>query len=140
MKIQVRLIALLVAFTGISAFAKDDIVKRARNNDVASEYILKANGDLFRIVSGNKCQVTNGVEDMKISAHPNDTAMMYFIKEGDLYILKNAETHGQCPKADKKVLMPNVARSGSNYKYNVVSNTNTRVVNVALDSYGKLVG
>lgn len=136
---KTKLLVLLVAIASVNAFA-GDIVKKARKNDVASEYILKDNGDLFRTVGGNKCQVTSGVVDMKISAHPNDTAMMYFIKDGNLYILKNAENYGQCPKADKKVLMANIAHSGSNYKYNVVSNTNTLVVNVALDSSGKLVG
>ncbi|MCM0606244.1 MAG: hypothetical protein KA715_09150 [Xanthomonadaceae bacterium] len=145
MKNQTKLLVLLVALTTVSAFAKDDIVKNARKGDVASQYILDPSGNLFRTVGNNKCQITNNVEDIKISAHPQDKAMIYFIKNSDLYVLHNADRTGQCPKASTKVITSNVAHSynkktkeNSNYRYNVVSNTKTLVVNVVLDSYGNL--
>lgn len=145
MKNLVRILVLLVALTTVSAFAKDDIVKNARKGDVASQYILDASGNLFRMVGNNKCQITNNVEDMKISAHPQDKAMMYFIKNADLYVLHNAERTGQCPKASTKVITENVAhtynkktRENTNYRYNVVSNTKTAVVNVVLTESGYL--
>ena len=107
-------------------------VKQARNNDVASKYTLKSNGDLFRTVNGKECQVTNNVQSFKISQHPNDVAMIYFEKDNDLYILRNADRSGSCPKADKKVLMSSVK------KYTVTSTKNTKIVNIALSNHGVL--
>lgn len=145
MKNQIRFLVLLATLVGANAFAGDDIVKNARKNDVATQYILDSSGNFFRIVNGNKCQITNRVEDFKVSSHPNDAAMVYFIKNSDLYVLHNAERTGQCPKASTKVITSNVAHTynsrsnqNTNYRYNVVSNTKTAVVNVALDSYGTL--
>ncbi|MEW6056826.1 MAG: hypothetical protein AB1540_09440 [Bdellovibrionota bacterium] len=119
----------------LSAVAYDSIKeeKRARSNDVADRYILERDGDFFREVRGKPCQITNNVDDFKVSQHRNDAAMVYFIKDGDLYVLHNAESSGQCPKASKKVIMPNVK------KYNVVSNTNTTIVNTALDRSGTFI-
>lgn len=107
-------------------------VKQARKNDVASQYTLKSNGDLFRTVGRNECQVTNNVKSFKISAHPNDVAMIYFEKENDLYLLKNGQNTGNCPKAEKSLLLSNVK------KYTVVPNTNTKIVNIALSEAGQL--
>lgn len=110
--------------------------KDARSNDVASNYALDKNGGLYRFVNGNKCQITSNVADMKISMHPQDKAMMYFSKESNLYVLNNPtgeELRKQCPKAKTSIIMSNVS------KYNIVSNTNTVIVNVALSTSGKFV-
>ena len=55
-----------------SGFAFADTTKNARKNDVADSYILADSGDLFRMVKGNKCQITNNVSSFKVSQHPND--------------------------------------------------------------------
>ncbi len=110
--------------------------KSARRNDVADEYELTTNGDFFRYVGSNKCQITNNVADFKISQHPNDAAMVYFLKKKsgnqDLYVLHNS-TGGssQCPKASTKMIMEDIK------KYTVTSNTNTTIVNAALSHSGR---
>ncbi len=112
------------------------LCKQARKNDVADMYLLTANGDLFRTVNGNLCQVTNGVTDYKVSQHPNDAAVMYYTRNGGLWILNNENRGGgQCPGTIKKELLPNVDKD--NYK--VVSNTHTTIVNAALDNGGRFV-
>ncbi|MCO5144408.1 MAG: hypothetical protein M9962_15120 [Oligoflexia bacterium] len=108
--------------------------KNARRNDLVAQYALKSNGDFFRIMeNGTPCQITNGVDSFKISQHPNDAAMVYFERNNDLYVLHNVGANGNnCPKADKKVIM------GSVKKYTVTSNTESSIVNVALDTSGRL--
>lgn len=116
--------------------AAADQTKKARSNDLASEYILKDNGDLFRIIksNGNKCQITNRVQDFKVSQHPRDAAMIYFIKNGDLYVLNNNwQSRKPCPEAITKSIMSGVKKIDGKYKYTVVSNTDTEIVNLALD-------
>lgn len=126
----------LVALSTVSAFAIDE--KSARENDVATKYILEDDGDFFRMVKGKKCQITTNVDNFKISAHKNDVAMLYFKKDGDLHILRNnkSEAGKDCPKADVKVLVKGIK------KYTVVSNASatTEIVNLTLDHSGKLLG
>ena len=107
-----------------------DQTKNARNNDLASRYELADNGNFFRYVGNNKCQITNDVESFKVSSHPSDAAMVYFVRSDDLYVLHNSSRTGNCPKASKKVIMRNVK------KYSVVSTTKTTIVNIALDNRG----
>lgn len=108
----------------------NDQTKNARSNDVASRYVLEDNGNFFRFVGNQKCQITNNVDSFKVSSHPNDAAMVYFERDNDLYVLHNASRTGNCPKASKKVITSNVA------KYNVVSSTQTTIVNLALSKSG----
>ncbi len=127
-------LAFALVLSSLSTFA--EVVKEARQNDVASKYILDDAGNFFRIVRGNKCQITNAVEDFKISQHPGDVAMVYFKRQGDLYLLKNhdGDRLAQCPKANKSVLVKSIK------KYSVVPDTSSLVVNYTLDNAGKLVG
>ncbi|NRA47282.1 MAG: hypothetical protein HRU09_20220 [Oligoflexales bacterium] len=114
-----------------AAFAETS--KKARKNDVAESYLLSDSGDLFRMVKGNKCQITNNVESFKVSQHPNDLAMIYFKKAGDLYMLRNAaDLSGKCPKAEKKVLLKSVK------KYSIIPNTKSIIVNIAQSTSGLL--
>jgi hypothetical protein len=109
--------------------------RQARRGDIADKYQLMENGDFFRFVGNDKCQITNNVQDFKISMHPQDAAVAYFIREGDLYVLHNAgPNNGRCPGASKKVIMSGVKQD--NYK--VTSNTHTTIVNAALDNNGNL--
>ncbi len=130
--------ALVAAFLVVvaPAFGKD-VTKQARSNDVASQYTLDDRGNFFRQVGRNKCQITNDVEDFKVSQHPNDVAMVYFIKKRDLYVLHNTVRTGNCPKASTKVLQNNIAKKHGDYRYSVVSNTDTTIVNVALGENGR---
>ncbi len=125
--------AAMASFVGLMSTAQAaDIVKKARSNDVASEYILEDDGDLFRRVGKNKCQITTKVQEFKISRHPNDAAMIYFMKDGDLYVLHNAEDTGQCPKASRKKILDDVAKVNSKWRYTLVNTIKTTIVNAAM--------
>ena len=142
-----RSIAFMLVLAVFSTSAMADKTRNARSGDVASQYTLETDGDFFRTVNGNKCQITNKVEDFKISMHPSDKAVVYFIREEsnssssyetyNLYVLHNASRTGQCPKASKKKIVSDVAYVDGKFKYNVVSNTNTTIVNVALNANGQ---
>lgn len=127
----------LTVFAGFSSTAQaEDVVKQARSNDVASEYVLEDDGDFYRKVGVHTCQITTGVEEFKISRHPNDSAMVYFMKGGDLWVLHNAEIpgHGQCPKASKKMILPDIAKAYSKMRYTLVNTIKTTIVNAAMST------
>ncbi len=109
--------------------------REARRNDVADRYMLGNDGTLFRRINGATCSITSGVQDFKISQHPNDVAVIYFKKNNDLHLLnmdRERRPNGQCPSSAGNIrkLMENVK------KYTVTSNQNTTIVNAALDESG----
>lgn len=108
------------------------IVKKARKNDVASEYVLDHRGQLFRTVKGRQCKVADGVTHMKVSQHPEDTAVLYFERDHDLYVLHNTRAWWfGCPRTSQKLILKNVK------KFNVVGSIHTKIVNVALSKAGQ---
>ena len=115
------------------------VARRNSGMEVADSYTLMPNGDFFRDVNGIKCQLTNRVDDFKVSSHPQDAAVAYFMKGGDLWVVNPSSepAEGQCPKTISKVIMQNVAQSGSKYDYWVTSNNNTTVVNSARNADGR---
>ncbi len=113
-----------------------DITKKARSGDVASEYTLEEDGDLFRQIGKHRCQITTNVQEFKISKHPGNTAMIYFVKNDDLYVLHNAEQTGQCPKANRTKILDDVAKVGGKWRYTMVNTTKTTIVSAALSSAG----
>ncbi|MFK7826132.1 MAG: hypothetical protein AB8G05_18410 [Oligoflexales bacterium] len=127
----------ILSFMMVSVFASNaafaETSKQARKNDLAQSYLLEDSGNLFRMVKGNKCQITNNVSSFKVSQHPNDLAMIYFEKAGDLYMLRNAvDRSGKCPKAEKKLLLKSVK------KYSIIPSTKSIIVNIALSNSGEL--
>lgn len=139
------LLALSIALSVSAGEVKE---RKARNNDRAERYILDENGNFYRTVKVTrqgkekeiKCSITNRVEDFKVSQHPNDEAVVYFIRESDLYVLHNAEGEtNDCPTASKKVILNGVKKINGEYRYHVVSSIHTTVVNTALDSWGNFV-
>ena len=138
--LQLGLVAALLAPITASA---GDTTKHARKSDVASRYTLEDDGDLFRTVGKHKCQVTNRVLDIKVSQHPDDAAVLYFLRKkgdrADLYVLHNAEKTGQCPKASKKRIASDVAKVRGKYKYSVVPSQHTEIVAVALTDDRRLL-
>lgn len=109
--------------------------KQARANDVADRYMLDHNGTLYRRINNATCTVTAGVTSFKISQHPNDLAVIYYIQDGHLHALgldKERRRAGECPSVKGNVarLMENVVH------YTVTSNSDTTIVNSALDSTG----
>ena len=122
------------------SIARGQVKKHARKNDVATDYILKPNGDLFRTVKGHPCQITTKVLEMKVSGHPDDVAMLYYIKDdkgsNNLYVLLNAESTGQCPKATTNSIMSGVKKIKGKFKYTVVPTIHTTIVNMALSERG----
>lgn len=126
-----RSLLVVLSLMSVSVFARE--VKRARANDVASEYILENDGDFYRLVDGQRCQITDRVESFKVSEHPHDAAVAYFVRGGDLYVLHNAVDTGRCPRTSRRMILADIA------KYNVVSNTHTVIVNTALTRGGRFV-
>lgn len=109
--------------------------KEARKNDIADRYMLAHNGTLYRRINNATCSITDEVKDFKISRHPNDVAVIYYIKNNDLYLVnkdKEYRSNGQCPsaKGNTQLLMKNID------KYTVTSNVQTTIVNSALDKSG----
>jgi hypothetical protein len=140
-RFQSALVAVLFLVVAAPSFAKD-VTKQARSNDVASEYLLKDNGDLFRVIRGRKCQVTTNVVDFKVSQHPNDVAMIYYVRDENtpnLYVLHETDRFGDCPKTSKKLILADLMKKSGDYKFSVVSNTNTTIVNVALSRRGDFI-
>ena len=133
----------VTAMAGQVGFADD--LKEARANDEVSKYGLSDSGEFYRIMRGGtkdiKCAVTGGVEDFKISGHPEDAALVYFVKKNssggaDLYYSQKngiAASGNNCPKADAKLLMKDVAKVHGKYSYGVISKEDTNLVNYALD-------
>lgn len=118
---------------------KTDIGRRNSGMEIADSYTLMPNGDFFREVNGLKCQVTNKVEDFKISSHPRDAALAYFVKGSDLWVVNTSAepAEGNCPKTVSKVIMSNLAKVGTKYEYWVTSTINTTVVNSARNIFGR---
>lgn len=130
-----------------SALAADNIVKKsARQNDVAASYSLNKTSTKFtRAIEKSdgtvSCTVTTGVEDFKISQHPNDVATVYFVKDGGLHYLADTKKNGgyysgNCPPADSKRLITSLKYSGGKAEYGVIPSTNTEYVNWGLRSDG----
>ncbi len=79
------------------------------------------------------CTVTTRVQSFKVSGHPNDAAIAYYKRDGDLFVAHKQKWNGySCPSTSKNEILPNVT------KYTVVSSTKMEnlVVNMALSSNG----
>jgi len=131
--------ALVLSLISTSAFSaqclngKNWDCKNARNNDRAAQYMLDNSGNFYRYFqNGQTCQITSNVKDFKISQHPSDRAVAYYESNGTLYVVHNQGTSytGNCPPVSKKAIMQNVK------EWKIVSNTNSTIVNAALDSQG----
>jgi hypothetical protein len=127
------LLATLLVALGVQHAGAE--VKRARAGDLASEYELDGRGNFYRIVDGRRCQITNGVAEFKISTNPADIATSYFMRNGTLFGVYNAELSpsGNCPKARTDHLLDGVA------KFSVVSGNATTIVSMAQSRDGELV-
>jgi hypothetical protein len=140
----VPIVILATLFTTSTAQAQEK--KKARSNDTVSEYSLTYTGTLNRHMEryGARpdnnpyndviCAVTTRVSDFKISQHPNDAALAYFIKDGELHYVKSSgRTQGtNCPPAETKLIARPVSMSEGKYVYGVISNTQTQYVNYVL--------
>ena len=134
--------AIALSLVLLPAVGRADTVKRARSTDIATEYRLEGT-DLYRMVDGQKCQVTTDVIEFKVSQHPDDAAVIYYLRRergaANLYSLENTDGGGQCPKAKKHRILDDIARSGGRYKYSVVPSAKAEIVAVALSRQGTLV-
>lgn len=130
------------ALTTSAASAKtvgSDIVKQARETDIASEYVLKSNGALFRKIGNQLCQVTNDVDDFKIAQHPNDPTLAYIVRNGALEALTlqpEAGPAAQCPKAELSTLVTALERTDGKWVYKVIDRKDTPLSLVAQDATG----
>ena len=130
------------------AFAEE--TKYARQNDLVDSYTLEDSGKLVRQIGNLRCDVTTDVKDMKISGHPEDEAVMYYIrrndetKTDDLWVLFNAvnakRTPRQCPRAFRKLIASDIKKINGKYQYGVASSNKTTIVNMALTNDGELTG
>ena len=112
---------LLSALISMNAMAADCLTKapagsrwkeckNARANASVDQYLISEDGDLYAYIEkiDRLCQVTNGVKDFKISLHPKDAAVMYYVRNNDLYVANEVAVKGNCPEMKKKVIMPKV--------------------------------
>ncbi len=134
----------LVASSAFGKINERDIKReaKARKSDIATKYVLLKNGDLFREVNGKDCQITTNVLDFSVSSHPQDVAVIYFIRDENtpnLYVGHNNDRNGDCPKASTKRILSDIKKTHGEYDYSVVPNTNTTIVNVALTRGGDFV-
>lgn len=133
-----------VAFQTTTSSAKtigDDVVKNARSGDVASQYVLRADGGLFRQIGKNLCQVTSDVDDFKVAQHPDDPTAIYVVKRGGLFALTvggEAERGAECPKAQLDSLISTLDRTGGKWAYRVVDRKDTPISLVAQDASGRV--
>jgi hypothetical protein len=107
--------------------------KNARRNDFATQYLLDRKGNFFRLVNGQKCQVTANVVDFKISQHPSDLAVVYYkTAKNELFVVHNQSTtySGNCPPVSKKSIMT------ATKEFSVVPSQKTTIVNAALSQGG----
>lgn len=89
--------------------------KEARKNDIADRYMLGKNGTLYRRINKATCAITEDVQDFKISIHPKDLAVVYYKKNGHLYMInldKEYRPSRQCPSAagNTKLLMKDISK------------------------------
>ena len=128
-----------VSFQATTSDAKtirDEVVKNARFGDVASQYVLRADGGLFRQVGKNLCQVTSEVDDFKVAQHPDDPTAIYVVKNGGLFALTiGADAReSECPKAHLDSLITALDRGGGAWLYKVVDRKDTPISLVAQDT------
>lgn len=109
-------------------------VKTARHGDLASRYLLREDGHLFREIGGTPCEVTTEVSGFKIADNPSDPTAVYLVRKGALYALatpKPDQTNA-CPKAELTQLVAAID------SYTVVNRKDTPISLVARDAAGKV--
>ncbi len=131
-----------------------DIIKAARNNDsYACKYLLSSEyqnayyydattlANLYRADcdrsghSINPTLVNRDVLDFKISQHPNDRALVYFVKDeygiANLWELSSITNKTQ-------FLTRDIKKINGHFKYDVIPSTDTTIVMVSLSNNGSL--
>lgn len=140
--IALAAIAVQAAPSNAKSFA-DDVTKTARRGDVASQYVLRADGSLFRQIGRNLCQVTNEVDEFKVAQHPADPTAIYIVRKGALEALTLTDadltsTSTSCPRAELQTLVPKLDRGDGKWTYKVVDRKNTPLSLVAKDTRGRV--
>lgn len=135
----------VVALSSTTASAKKlaggDVTKTARKGDIASSYVLRADGGLFRQVGKHLCQVSTEVYDFKIAQHPEDPTAAYVVKKGGLFALTTSPEDRRaaaCPSARLQPLVPGVERAKGTWQYKVVDRKDTPISLVAQDTDGRV--
>jgi hypothetical protein len=83
-------------------------VKNARQGDIATQYGL-LDGNLFRVIDGQRCQVSDRVTDLKIPHHAGDPAVAYYVRDGALYAVElGARSAEGCPRTAKHKVVDEV--------------------------------
>ncbi len=128
-------LAAIAVMPTIAAAKKLDgtsVIKTARHGDVASRYLLREDGHLFREIVGTPCEVTTEVSDFKIADNPSDPTAVYLVRKGALYALATPtpDQAGSCPKAELTQLVPAID------SYAVVNRKDTPISLVARDVAG----
>ena len=117
------------------------VTKTARDGDIASRYVLRADGHLFRQVGTNLCEITNEVYDFKIADNPHDPAAAYIVRKGGLFALTPARTDRQatqCPKAKLELRVPALDRNDRSWQYLVVNRKDTPLSLIARGTDGRV--
>lgn len=134
---------ILITLLALLPFSlKAEQTKKAYKSDLAIQYQLTNQGDLFRVFNSGagvlKCQITNNVQSFKISHYTDeDNVSIYYMRENTLYALKKPSgdevkklSKGNCPAKNAVELHLNTK------KYSVMPRTQKRseILNVALST------
>ena len=132
--VSLAAVVLMPAIAAAKKFDGTSTIKTARHGDVASRYLLREDGHLFREISGTPCEVTTDVSEFKIADNPSDSAAVYLVKKGALYALTTPtpDQVNNCPKAELTQLVPAIDA------YAVVNRKDTPIALVARDTTGKM--
>jgi len=136
-------IAALVALTPTVASARPnegdretgDVTMSARRGDIASQYILREDGSLFRQIGRNLCQVTTEVDEIKVPQRADDSVAAYVVRNGALMALRPTRTpvpEGTCPRAQLDSLVGSLDRAEDmKFSYQLIDRTDTPITMVA---------
>ena len=132
--IALAAVALTPAMAAAKKVAGTSVVKTARRGDLASRYLLREDGHLFREIAGTPCEITTDVSEFKIAENPSDPTAVYLVKKGALYALTTPtpDQAAGCPKAPLTQLVPALD------SYVVVNRKDTPISLVARDAAGQV--
>ena len=142
-----RLVTIALAAVALRAAPSEakrftnDVTKTARRGDVASQYVLRADGSLLRQIGRNLCQVTSDVEEFKVAQHPSDPTAIYIVRKGALEALTVTDdtlAASACPRATLQTLIPALDRADGEWTYKVVDRKDTPLSLVAKDTRGRV--
>jgi len=112
-----------------------DVTMSARRGDIASRYVLREDGSLFRQIGRTLCQVTTNVDEIKIPQRADDSVAAYVVRDGELMALRptrGAVPEGTCPRARLDSMVRALDRAEDmKFSYQLIDRTDTPITMIA---------